>query len=103
MAIAFAMDKKIDLLSQVNFLVEVTGCECPVDTSVQRTEAPTEATAEISNLRHPRLRRHLAVPKIFYALARLKILTAALRYARFFVHRTRSQPHPKQAPALLAK
>ena len=50
MAIAFAMDKKIDLLSQVNFLVEVTGCECPVDTSVQRTEAPTEATAEISTV-----------------------------------------------------
>ena len=27
-------------------LVEVTGCGCPVDTSVQSTEAPTEAAAE---------------------------------------------------------
>ena len=32
-----------------------------------------------------------------------KTLTAALRYARFIVLRTRSQPHPKQALALSAK
>ena len=40
----------------------------------------------------------LAVPKICFDLERQQILTAALRYARCIVHRTRSQPHPKQAP-----
>ena len=45
-------------------MVEATGCGCPVDTSVHSTEAPTEAVAETSNLRHLRLRRHLAVPKV---------------------------------------
>jgi len=39
------------------FLVRVTGCGCPVDTSVCNTEAPTEAAAETLNLRLP-----LAVP-----------------------------------------
>ena len=32
------------------FLVAGTGCGCPVDTSVQSTEAPTEAAAETPNL-----------------------------------------------------
>ena len=38
--------------SDYSCLVEVTGCGCPVDTSVQSTEAPTEAGAETSNLQH---------------------------------------------------
>ena len=33
-----------------SFLVAGTGCGCPVDTSVQSTEAPTEAAAETLNL-----------------------------------------------------
>ena len=31
------------------YLVGVTGCGCPVDTSVHSTEAPTEAAAETLN------------------------------------------------------
>ena len=45
------------------YLVGVTGCGCPVDTSVQSTEAPTEAAAEILNPWLP-----LAVPKIAFRL-----------------------------------
>ena len=33
------------------YLVRVTGCGCPVDTSVLCTEAPTEAAAETLKLR----------------------------------------------------
>ena len=42
---------------EFGILVRVTGCGCPVDTSVCNTEAPTEAAAETLNLRLP-----LAVP-----------------------------------------
>lgn len=47
--------KKIPTKPNVSlgFLVRVTGCGCPVDTSVHCTEAPTEATAETLNLRLP--------------------------------------------------
>ena len=37
----------------------------------------------------------LAVPKTFYGLEHLKVLTAALRYARLTIRRMHSQPHPK--------
>ena len=39
--------------------------------------------------------RPLAVPKFFSGLERRKNLTAALRFARFFCHRQRSQNSPK--------
>ncbi len=47
-------DTTIDMIvsTVVLIMVEATGCGCPVDTSVQSTEAPTEAAAETSNLRH---------------------------------------------------
>jgi len=36
----------------------------------------------------------LAVPETFYGLERLKVSTAALRFARCITHWVRSQPHP---------
>ena len=39
--------------------------------------------------------RPLAVPKFFSGLERRRNLTAALRFARFFCHRQRSQNSPK--------
>lgn len=39
----------VDYDSGDGILVESEGCECPVDTSEQSSEAPTEATAETSN------------------------------------------------------
>ena len=44
-------------------MVGVTGCGCPVDTSVHSTEAPTEAAAETLNPWLP-----LAVPEIVFRL-----------------------------------
>ena len=63
-ALALLANKKAVTFQLLLILVEATGCGCPGDTSVLSTEAPTEAGAETSNLRHLRLRRHLAVPKI---------------------------------------
>ncbi len=37
---------------RIFYVVEATGCGCPGDTSVRSTEAPIEAAAETSNLRH---------------------------------------------------
>ena len=42
-------ERKLQYLWYHNFrsyMVEATGCGCPVDTSVHSTEAPTEAAAE---------------------------------------------------------
>ena len=60
------------------YLVAGEGCGCPVDTSVQSPEAPTEAAAETLNqFAQTSFACPLAVPKIVYALERHTILTAA--------------------------
>ncbi|MBQ4119531.1 MAG: hypothetical protein IJD45_03985, partial [Clostridia bacterium] len=40
----------------------------------------------------------LRCPKVVFGLERRQLSTAALCFARFIVHRTRSQPHPSLAP-----
>ena len=83
-------------------MVGVTGFE-PTTSSSQNWRATNCATPRYLILKMIILQplfsfgNPLAVREIFIGLECLKISTAALRFARFFVHRTHSQPHPKLA------
>ena len=59
-------------------MVGVTGCGCPVDTSVCNTEAPTEAAAETLNPWLP-----LAVPEILCSLRVTDIIRTRLKTVLF--------------------
>ena len=66
---------------------------------MQSTEAPTEAAAETSNLRHP---PSCGSQNHFFGLERRVILTAAPFSPHFIVHRTRFGDNAQSRPAFVA-